>query len=100
MIEKGETEHMVIELPKKHDGVEVCIFQPGVVTNSTTWSRAVVQTLFNATNVITRAFPNVARKQLAAAALHQALHGIEKETAPNKDLVRIGTQALKATGTA
>lgn len=94
---QGETEHMVLALSKEHEGVEICIFHPGVVTNSMTWSRAVVETLFKATNVFTRAFPNIARTQLAAAALDQALHGTAKETISNNELVHIGSEALKAT---
>lgn len=88
---QGETEHMVLALPKEHEGVEVCIAQPGVVTNSSTWSRAAVATVFKVTNAITGAIANVSRKQVAAAVLNQAVHGFEKETLSNNDLVRIGT---------
>ncbi|KAJ2905282.1 hypothetical protein MKZ38_005795 [Zalerion maritima] len=93
-IMRGETEHMVLDLPKKYDGVEVCIAQPGVVTNSTTWSRAVVASVFRATNTVTRVFPNVSRTQLAAAVLNQAIRGFEKETLSNTDLEEIVDDVL------
>jgi hypothetical protein len=36
----------------------------------------------------------VALREVAAALLHQALNGLEKDTLSNDDLVRIGSKAL------
>lgn len=79
----------------ENDGVEVCIAQPGVVTNSTTWSRAALAFLFGIINVLTRAIPNVSRRELSAAVLNQAVHGFNKETLSNADLVRLGQEVLE-----
>lgn len=94
---QGETEHMVLDLPKQYKDVEVCIPHPGVVTNSTTWGRAVLASVLKTTNAITfnNGPPNVTRSQLAAAVLEQAVSGFEKQMLTNNDLVRIGTAALK-----
>ena len=86
----------MLAFPAEHKGVEICIAQPGVITNSTTWSRAALASLFRVTNIFTRAFPNISRKQLAAAALAQAVGGIEKDTLSNADLLRLGLAALEA----
>lgn len=81
---------MVLALPAQYPGVEVCIAQPGVVTGSGTWVRRVLGFLFAIVNVFTRSIPNINRKELAAAAVDQAVVGFEKETLLNNDLVRIG----------
>ena len=93
---QGETEHRVLALPAEHERVEVCVAQPGVVTNSTTWSRAALACLFRVTNIFTRAFPNISRSELAAVVLDQAIRGFEKDTLSNADLVQLGLAALKA----
>ncbi|KAK9860744.1 hypothetical protein MYU51_005967 [Penicillium brevicompactum] len=90
------TELMVLKFPAQNQGVEVCIAQPGVITNSTTWSRALVANIFRAFNVVGRPFPNIHRSELAAAVLNQAVNGFEKETLLNNELVRIGQKALKS----
>jgi hypothetical protein len=86
---------MVLDFPTDKTEVEVCIAQPGVIANSTTWSRALVANLFRVTNLIGRPFPNIHRSELAAAVLSQAVTGIEKETLLNADLLRLGQKALK-----
>ena len=86
----------MLAFPTEHDGVEVCIAQPGVVTNSTTWSRAALASLFRVINIFTSVFPNVGRKQLAAAALDRAMRGFEKDTLTNAELLRLGNAALEA----
>jgi hypothetical protein len=50
--------------------------------------------MFQVTNLVTRTIPNVSRTQLSAAVLNQAVHGFQKETLSNNDLVRIGNAAL------
>ncbi|KAJ5948603.1 hypothetical protein N7454_001910 [Penicillium verhagenii] len=85
-----ETENMVLQFPTQYEGAQVCIAQPGVVTNSKTWPRAVLASLFSVVNVFTRAIPNITRSELSAAALNQAIYGFDKETLLNNDLIRIG----------
>lgn len=87
---------MVLKFPAENESVEVCIAQPGVIANSTTWSRALVANIFRVINLIGRPFPNIHRSAL----LNQAVNGFEKETLLNADLVRIGHEALKDQETA
>lgn len=93
-----ETELMVLKLAVEHAGVEICIAHPGVVTNSTTLSRAALASMLRVINIFTRAIPNVDRRALSAAVLSQAVRGFDKETLSNADLVRIGEAALQAKG--
>ncbi|KAJ5611709.1 hypothetical protein N7528_008814 [Penicillium herquei] len=95
-IMRCNTENMVIGFPTQFPGTQTCIAQPGVVTNSTTWSRAALAFLFRGVNLITRRIPNVDRSELSAAVLHQAVYGFEKETLLNNDLARLGQASLKA----
>ncbi|KAJ5785554.1 uncharacterized protein N7503_010766 [Penicillium pulvis] len=90
-----ETENMVRKFPTQYGGTEVCIAHPGVVTNSTTWLRSLLASTFSVVNLFTRALPNVSRDELAAAVLNQAIHGFDKETLSNNDLVRIGQSTLR-----
>lgn len=87
---------MVLKFPAENEGVEVCIAQPGVIANSTTWSRALVANIFRVFNSVGRPFPNIHRSELAAAVLDQALNGFKKETLMNNELVNIGQKALKS----
>ncbi|KAJ6093073.1 hypothetical protein N7486_008362 [Penicillium sp. IBT 16267x] len=89
-----ETENMVRKFPTLYEGTQICIAHPGVVTNSTTWSRTVLASMFRVVNLFTRALPNVSRDELAAAVLNQAIYGFDKETMSNDDLVRIGQSTL------
>lgn len=86
---------MVQKFPKGKEGVEVCIARPGVIANSTTWSRALVANLFRIINRFGRTLPSIQRSELAAAVLNQARDGIEKRTLLNADLVRLGRRELK-----
>ena len=90
---QSETENLILSLPGKYDGVEICIAQPGVVTILTTWARAALASVFSVLNIFTRAIPNVTREDLAAAVLGQVLHGFDKEMLSNADLVRLGREA-------
>ncbi|KAJ5210898.1 hypothetical protein N7491_010713 [Penicillium cf. griseofulvum] len=94
-IMRCNTELMVLGFPAEKEGVEVCIAQPGVIANSTTWSQALVANLFRILNLFGRPLPNVQRNELAAAVINQVMHGFEKETLLNADLVRIGRRELK-----
>ncbi|KAJ5464213.1 hypothetical protein N7475_007348 [Penicillium sp. IBT 31633x] len=89
------TELTVLRFRTEKDGVEVCIAQPGVITNSTTWSRALVANICRIINIFGRPFPNVHRSELAAAVLEQVMNGFEKEILSNADLVRIVRTALE-----
>ena len=88
---------MVLGFPSQYAGTKVCIAQPGVVTNSTTWSRAILAFMFRGVNLVTRKIPNVDLREVSAAVISQAIHGFEKETLSNNDLVRLGQAALEET---
>lgn len=87
---------MVVAFGAEHEGIEVCVAQPGMVTSSVTFWRAAQASLFAFTNLFTRAIPNVSRTELAAAILGQVVRGFEKEPLTNNDLIRLGQAALKA----
>lgn len=90
---------MVQRFPTEKEGVEVCIARPGVIANSTTWSRALVVNLFRIVNRFGRTLPNIQRSELAAAVLNQVMDGFEKKTLLNADLVRLGRRELKLRST-
>lgn len=90
---------MVQRFPTEKEGVEVCIARPGVIANSTTWSRTLVVNLFRIINRFGRTLPNIQRSELAAAVLNQVMDGFEKETLLNADLVRLGRRELKLRST-
>lgn len=87
---------MVLDLPTKYPESKVCVVHPGVVTNSTSPGRIIVQSLFRFTNIFTRAFPNVDRDQLSAATIELAVNGFPGDSLTNNELVDIGSKALKA----
>ncbi|KZN94472.1 hypothetical protein EN45_046690 [Penicillium chrysogenum] len=90
------TELMVLKFPTEKEGVEVCIARPGVIANSSTWSRALVANLFRIVNLFGQPLPYVQRSQLAAALLSQVMDGFEKQTLSNADLVRIGQREMNS----
>ncbi|KAJ5465495.1 hypothetical protein N7530_009282 [Penicillium desertorum] len=94
-IMRCNTELMVLKFPTEKERVEVCIARPGVIANSSIWSRALVANLFRIVNLFGRPLPNIQRSQLAAAVLQQVMDGFEKETLSNADLVRIGQRELE-----
>ncbi|KAJ5530519.1 hypothetical protein N7527_003912 [Penicillium freii] len=98
-IMRRNTELMVQRFPTEKEGVEVCIARPGVIANSTTWSRALVANLFRIVNRFGRTLPNIQRSELAAAVLNQVMDGFEKKTLLNADLVRLGRRELKLRST-
>ncbi|OQE13685.1 hypothetical protein PENFLA_c044G03819 [Penicillium flavigenum] len=53
-IMRCNTELMVLKFPTEKDGVEVCIARPGVIANSSAWSRALVANLFRIVNLFGR----------------------------------------------
>ncbi|PWY64731.1 hypothetical protein BO94DRAFT_629345 [Aspergillus sclerotioniger CBS 115572] len=93
---RGETELMVLDFPSKYKDVEVCIAKPGAITNSNSWFRVVIGSMFSVLNLFTRAIPNVHLTEVAAALLNQAVQGFEQETLDNSDLVRIGQAELQS----
>ncbi|EKV06860.1 NAD(P)-binding domain [Penicillium digitatum] len=90
-----ETELMVINFPTEYPGVDICIAQPGVVVNSTSFGRSVLASVFRIVNIFTRAIPNIHREELSAAVLDLAVKGLDQETVKNNDLVRRGQAVLK-----
>jgi len=84
---------MVLEYGAKHPGIEICVAKPGIITSSITVTRAAISAFYGFTNLFTDSLLNVSRKDCAAAILHQVVHGFEKETLGNADLVRIGRAA-------
>ncbi|KAH8888427.1 hypothetical protein GQ53DRAFT_826132 [Thozetella sp. PMI_491] len=93
---RGETENMVLAFGANHEGIEVCVAQPGMVTSYTTFWRSAQARLFGFTNLFTRAIPNVSREEASAAVLDQVVRGFEKEPLANMDLVRMGRTVLKS----
>lgn len=93
---QGETEKMVLDLPNKYPESKVCIVHPGVVTAPTSIIRGMASTAFWFTNLVTRAFANISREQLAASVIELAVSGFSKDSYTNNELVEIGTKALKA----
>ncbi|KAJ5610742.1 hypothetical protein N7510_007461 [Penicillium lagena] len=89
-----ETELMVLKFPQEYERVEVCIAQPGVVTNSTTWSRATLGALCRVINVFWRVFPTIDREELSKAVLNQVMQRFDRERLSNDSLVRLGKPAL------
>ncbi|KUJ06458.1 uncharacterized protein LY89DRAFT_790483 [Mollisia scopiformis] len=91
---RGETENMMLAFSADHDGVEVCVAQPGMVTSSVTFWRTAQAILFGFTNIFTRAIPNISRTELATAMLGQVIRGFKKEPLTNADLLRLGRVGL------
>lgn len=90
---------MVLELPQQHKDVEVCIAHPGLITSSTTWARAALASAISVTNAVTFGVWSdkvVDLSQMAAAVLEQTVHGRDEQMLSNRDLIRIGTAALKS----
>lgn len=77
--------------------MQVALACPGMITDSKTWARSAMQAAFSVNNIFGRHgfLPNVTTSQAAAAALHQVVHGFEKDRLANDDLVRIGQEAMK-----
>lgn len=90
---------MVLELPKQHENVKVCIPHPGLITSWTTWGRAAFASVINVINAFTFGLWSIKfvdLSQVAAAVLEQTVHGREEQMLSNRDLVRIGSAALKS----
>lgn len=86
---------MILKFGAEHEGIEVCVAQPGMVTSSVSFWRSAQSLMFGFTNMFTRAIPNISRTELAAALLGQVAHGFEKEPLTNAELIRLGQVALK-----
>lgn len=86
---------MVLKFDAEHEGIEVCVAQPGMVTSSVSFWRTTQYLLFSFTNMFTRAIPNVSRTELAAALLDQVVYGFEKEPLTNSDLIQLGQAVMK-----
>lgn len=93
---QSKTEKIVQEFGQEHEQVDTYIVRPGMVWSHITFWRGIQANMFRATNLVTRAIPNIGRTELAAAILDQAVNGFEKnqKILSNADLVRIGRNAL------
>ncbi|KAK7033432.1 succinate-semialdehyde dehydrogenase [Favolaschia claudopus] len=89
---QGETENRVLAFASEHkvaEGFEACVVKPGLITHDAA-SVARAEDLQR-----TMGIPNITVEEVAAAMLHQVIHGFEKEPLVNEDLVRIGRKALE-----
>jgi hypothetical protein len=85
---------MVVAFGTEHEGLEICVAQPGMITSSVTFWRTAQAWLFGFTNMFTRAIPNIRRTELAAALLSQVVGGFEKDPLTNADLIRLGNSQI------
>ncbi|KAH9904798.1 hypothetical protein F4778DRAFT_730824 [Xylariomycetidae sp. FL2044] len=93
---RGQTEKMVLDFAAKHEGINACIARPGFVTTTTQGlGRAATTMVLGLTNLVTRAIPNIDRREFAAALLSLATKGFDKEVASNTDLLKLGCAELK-----
>ncbi len=65
--------------------------KPGLITTP----GQVLKKMFATAMWYVMGLPSVSVAEIAAAMLHEAIHGFEKEPLENEDLVRIGQRALK-----
>ena len=67
--------------------------RPGFIAGSERYWKTIAATALN----VVMGLPKVDVGEVSAAMIHEVMHGFEKETFENADLVRIGQQALKGT---
>ncbi|KAH8879524.1 hypothetical protein GQ53DRAFT_854612 [Thozetella sp. PMI_491] len=80
---RGEAESLILEYAQQSSGrVESCIVKPGLIDAPERPKRTIP------------GMPNIARTEIVAAMLDQIVHGFEKDTLSNSDMVRIGQKAL------
>ena len=92
-IAQGEAENQVLAFAAEHKGaLEACVTKPGFITASGQYLKTMLATVLK----IVMSLPNVDVGEISAAMIHEVIHGFEKETLENADLVRIGRQALKS----
>ncbi|KAJ3577775.1 hypothetical protein NPX13_g2796 [Xylaria arbuscula] len=92
---RGEAENLILKCAVESKGaLEACIAKPGLIEDKentgffTRVAKDYGRRLFGV--------PKVSLQEMAAALLHEAVNGFEKETLENEDLVRIGAKALAA----
>ncbi|KAL2206908.1 hypothetical protein CC79DRAFT_1370303 [Sarocladium strictum] len=97
-IMRGETEKLVLTFGDEHELVNTYIVRPGMVWSDITFWRSIQANFFRATNLVTRAIPNIGRMELAAAIMHCSVNGFnnDQRVVPNVVLVRIGVDALES----
>lgn len=89
---RGETENQVLAFAAERKGkVEACVAKPGLITAPGQF----LKTVFATGMKYVMGLPNVSVAEVAAAMLHEVVHGFEKEPLENADLVRIGQRALE-----
>ena len=88
---QGETENALFAFAADHKAdVELSAARPGLILTPRQTFKAVFLTLLK----YTVGLPSLYVGEVAAALLHEVVHGFEKESLENDDLVRIGKQAL------
>ena len=91
-LSQGETENRVLAFAAERKGqVEACVAKPGLITTP----GQVLKRMFATVMWYVMGLPSVSVAEIAAAMLHEVVHGFEKEPLGNEDLVRIGQRALK-----
>lgn len=84
---QGETENSVLAFAAKHKGsIDLCVAKPGGILSQEEYLE----------KKDAASWPIVSNADASAAMLHEIIHGMEKQTLENEDLVRIGGQAMKA----
>lgn len=90
---KGETENQVLAFAGEHkDDVDACVVKPGLITDSTTAWRSVVATVVHSG---VSPIAGISTTAVVAAMLDQVIHGFEKESLMNDELVSIGAKVLQ-----
>jgi len=90
---RGKAESHVLDFAKKSEGaVEVSVAKPGMI--DAPGRSSFVGGIAKSILLPVVGVPKVQVSQIAATLINQAVNGLEKETLLNKDLVRIGSQAL------
>lgn len=80
---QGETETLILEYAEQsEETVQSCVVKPGLIDAPGTEKREIP------------GLPHIDLPAIAAALLNQVIHGFEKDTLSNDDLVRIGQRAL------
>lgn len=89
---QGETENQVLAFAAEHKGaVEACVAKPGLINAP----EQTLKKIGTAVMKYTIGVPSINVAEIAAAMLHEVIHGFEKEPLENDDLERIGREALK-----
>jgi hypothetical protein len=84
--EQGRMETTILVQRGAASGFDVCVARPGMVTERRTLKHVLTSVTF---------MPAIDIRELAAALLHQAYVGFEKDTVENRELMQVGRAALR-----